>query len=228
VTFHQEEKKMLAKRISVFVAVLAVASLVLSACKTETVKETVVVIEKETVVETVVVIEKETVVETVMETVVETVVETREVVVTATPGPAPAAGPVRGGVLKHAVEAPGNLDPAFFSSIGDDEIGRQWHDFLVYVDEDSQPDPERSVAASWEANQDGTVWTFEIRQGIKFHDGKDLTADDIVFTFNRLRDPQVGAAITPFASPWRTLTPTFCLTWATIMHSLWIARQRIS
>jgi peptide/nickel transport system substrate-binding protein len=115
-------------------------------------------------------------------------------VVAPTTAPAPAGGPQRGGVLKHALATPGNLDPAFLNSISDDEIGRQWHDFFVYVDEDNQPDPERSLAASWKSNPDGTVWDFELRQGVKFHDGKELTAEDILFTFNRLRDEKIGAA----------------------------------
>jgi peptide/nickel transport system substrate-binding protein len=126
---------------------------------------------------------------------------------TDTPVPAPtatlvpAAGPKRGGIMKHALHAPGNLDPAFESSIADDEIGRQWHDFLVYLDEDNKPDKERSLATGWESNADGTVWTFEVRKGVTFHNGKDCTAKEVVFTFDRLRNKDVGsAAVALYAS----------------------------
>jgi len=41
-----------------------------------------------------------------------------------------------------------------------------------------------SLAESWEISEDGTVWTFKIQQGVKFHDGQPLTAKDIVFSYN--------------------------------------------
>lgn len=102
--------------------------------------------------------------------------------------------PKRGGIMKHALAALGNLDPAFLNSITDDEVGRQWHDFFVYVNEDNQPDPERSLAASWEANAAGTVWTFTLREGVTFHNGRPLDVEDVIFTFDRLRDKEIGAA----------------------------------
>jgi peptide/nickel transport system substrate-binding protein len=46
-----------------------------------------------------------------------------------------------------------------------------------------------ALAASWAPNLDATVWTFKIRDGVLFHDGKRLTAADVVATFARLADP---------------------------------------
>jgi len=110
-------------------------------------------------------------------------------------GAEPAAAPSKyGGTLRHAFFAPTNLDPAFLSTVADDEIARQWADFLVFIGEDNRPDQARSLAESWEASADGLTWTFKVRQGVQFHDGKTLTANDVMFTFDRLRDPQVGAA----------------------------------
>lgn len=106
-------------------------------------------------------------------------------------------GPKRGGVLKHALPPITTLDPAFLTSVSDDQIGRYWSDFLVYVDENLQPDWDRSIATGYEVNEDGTVWTFPIRQNVTFHNGRPLVAEDVVFTFNRLRDPAVGAATAP-------------------------------
>ncbi|MBN1139026.1 MAG: ABC transporter substrate-binding protein [Anaerolineae bacterium] len=106
----------------------------------------------------------------------------------------PAVSDKYGGVLRHAYYAPGFLDPAFLSSVADDELGKQWHDFLVFIGEDNQPDVTRGVAESWEVSDDGLAWTFKLRQGVLFHDGKEMTSRDVKFTFDRLRDPEVGAA----------------------------------
>jgi len=99
-----------------------------------------------------------------------------------------------GGTLKHATQAPTNLDPAFLGSVPDDEVARQWHDFLVFIGENNEPDPARGVAEKWDTSADGLTWTFTLRQGIKFHDGKEMTSKDVKFSFDRLRDPKVGAA----------------------------------
>lgn len=44
--------------------------------------------------------------------------------------------------------------------------------------------PEGDVAESWDVTEDGLKWTFKIRQGIKFHDGHELTADDVIFSYS--------------------------------------------
>jgi peptide/nickel transport system substrate-binding protein len=46
-------------------------------------------------------------------------------------------------------------------------------------------EPEPGLATSWEANDDGTVWTFKIREGVKFHDGTDLDAAAVCTNFDR-------------------------------------------
>jgi peptide/nickel transport system substrate-binding protein len=112
----------------------------------------------------------------------------------ATSAPAAATSDKYGGTLKHAYFAATILDPAFLTSIADDEIGRQWGDFLVYTDENNMPDPSRSLAEKWETSEDGLTWTFTIRQGVQFHNGEPLTSKDVKFTFDRLRDEKVGAS----------------------------------
>lgn len=136
-------------------------------------------------------------------------------------GPAPEAGKATetakpaemkegkyGGTLKKAFFAPNALDPAFTTSITDEEICRFWGDYLVYVDEGLMPDPSRSLAEKWDLSADGLTWTFTLRKGITFHKGQPFTSKDVKFTFDRLRDPKVGAAtVALFASVTDIRTP---------------------
>ncbi|MCC6179590.1 MAG: ABC transporter substrate-binding protein [Chloroflexi bacterium] len=48
------------------------------------------------------------------------------------------------------------------------------------------------LAQSWEVSPDGTAYTFKLRQGVKWHDGTDFSADDVVATFNRIINPPPG------------------------------------
>ncbi len=78
---------------------------------------------------------------------------------------------------------PDNLNP-FMGMLGQDyQIWHLNYDFLVgFQPNDLSPRPE--LAESWEVSADGTKWTFKIRQGVKWHDGRPLTARDVAFTFN--------------------------------------------
>jgi len=84
-------------------------------------------------------------------------------------GEGEAISPKHGEVLRSAYYAPTNMDPAFFGTVADDWIGKQWGDFLVYVDEQNMPDPSRSIAESWDVDEEAKVWSFNLRQGVLFH-----------------------------------------------------------
>jgi len=100
----------------------------------------------------------------------------------------------KGNFLRMVYFAAVNLDPAFSASISDEIATRLFYDHLVYLDEDFNPDPKRGLAEGWESNLEETVWMFKLRRGVKFHDGKDLTSRDVKYTFDRLRDPDIGSA----------------------------------
>lgn len=51
-----------------------------------------------------------------------------------------------------------------------------------------------ALALSWSPNTAGTIWTFKLRKGVRFQNGKPLTAKDVVTTFDRLTDPETGSA----------------------------------
>lgn len=54
---------------------------------------------------------------------------------------------------------------------------------------------EPALAERWEHNDDGTVWTFHLRHGVRWHDGQPFTAADVVFTFNAIFDDRVPNSI---------------------------------
>jgi peptide/nickel transport system substrate-binding protein/oligopeptide transport system substrate-binding protein len=49
------------------------------------------------------------------------------------------------------------------------------------------------IAKSWKASYDGLVWTFDLRQGVKFHHGREVRADDFVYTFTRFLHPRTAS-----------------------------------
>ncbi len=62
---------------------------------------------------------------------------------------------------------------------------------LVRPDMDGKPSPD--LAVGWSSNDDASVWTFELRQGVKFHDGSDFDADDVVYSLGRVQDPEISS-----------------------------------
>ena len=53
---------------------------------------------------------------------------------------------------------------------------------------------EGDLAESWEVSEDGKEWIFHLRKDVKWHDGEPFTADDVIFTFQALQNPDVQAA----------------------------------
>lgn len=91
----------------------------------------------------------------------------------------------KGGTVRCALSDYGTdtMDPQLFSSTGDFTRGRAHFNNLVQLDEGLTPQPE--LAEAFEANADATEWTFRIREGVTFHDGTPMTADDVIWSMNR-------------------------------------------
>ena len=67
------------------------------------------------------------------------------------------------------------------------------YDYMItYSMKDMSPEP--GLATKWETSDDGLTWTFDIRTGVKWSDGQDLTARDIAYTYNRIIDGGPEAA----------------------------------
>jgi peptide/nickel transport system substrate-binding protein len=98
-----------------------------------------------------------------------------------------AAGP-SGGVVKAAVAMPhGAIDPILVNDSGSYQLIFQVAEFLCVTQPDLTLKPV--LAESWTHNDDGSVWTFKLRRGVKFHNGQPMTVDDVVASFDRLADP---------------------------------------
>lgn len=69
------------------------------------------------------------------------------------------------------------------------------YDYLVGCTDDGQLSPEDGLAEHWSEAPDQLSWTFRLRQGVKFHDGTDLTAEDVKFSIDSLFDPKALAGL---------------------------------
>lgn len=79
---------------------------------------------------------------------------------------------------------PSSLDPAFASDGESFRISRQIFEGLVGV-EPGTADPAPLLAESWEQSTDGLSYTFQLKEGVTFHDGTEFNADAVCFTFDR-------------------------------------------
>ena len=96
--------------------------------------------------------------------------------------------------LRIATATPGDhLDPLTIATDPGVLVVGQSGEYLTWSNDRLQLEPR--LGTSWKPNTNATEWTFAIRKGVKFHNGRTLTADDVVATFDRLTDPaSAGAA----------------------------------
>lgn len=87
---------------------------------------------------------------------------------------------------------PATLDPARVSDVFGRSVSQQIFDGLVQFDQTLTVMP--ALAQHWKASRDGLVWTFTLRRGVKFHHGREVTADDVVYSLTRLANPKIGSA----------------------------------
>ena len=83
------------------------------------------------------------------------------------------------------------LDPAIIAGPEIMQVASNIYSGLIYADPDLIP--RGDLAESWEVSKNGLDWTFQLRKGVKFHDGEDFTADDVIFNYNRIKDPKTGS-----------------------------------
>jgi peptide/nickel transport system substrate-binding protein len=121
---------------------------------------------------------------------------------TATVVPAAKPGPQvkTGGTLRHAQTADvASLDPHLSTSASADTVYVVF-DRLTAYDVDRRPQP--MLAESWDINSDFTAFKLNLRKGVQFHSGRELTADDVKYSLLRPRDPAVGSSLLGGISAW--------------------------
>ena len=97
-----------------------------------------------------------------------------------------------GGTIRIAQNVPAaSVDPVKIADGGGITVISQVAETLVLSGGDLTARPV--LAESWSPNKDGTVWTFKLRKGVKFHNGKEMKADDVVASLDRLADPDNGS-----------------------------------
>jgi len=165
---------------------IATFSIFMTACQGETIVKEVEVIKE-------VEVEKEVIKEVIKEVKVE--VE-KEVIVVATPMPVitGAGGQQYGGTLKLGIIDFGAMDPsimglsegsAIYSNHTYDNLTEPWYDGGIV----------NRIAETWSANDDLSVYTINVRQGVTFHDGSALTSADVKWTFDRIMDETTASPL---------------------------------
>ena len=105
--------------------------------------------------------------------------------------PTAQAQPVRGGTIRVTGSPAVEINPHKLTSNGGIITTFPCLNFLARVSADGVPQPE--LATSWTPSADTKTWTFQLRQGVKFHDGSAFNADAVVATYRRLADKSTGS-----------------------------------
>ncbi len=94
------------------------------------------------------------------------------------------AGEAEESVLRVAINAnPNTIEPATGDTRQASNVAWSIFESLVWLNDDGELVP--ALAEDWTVSDDGRVYTFELRQGVTFHNGDEFTADDVVFTWER-------------------------------------------
>jgi peptide/nickel transport system substrate-binding protein len=110
----------------------------------------------------------------------------------AQPG-APSGEIKRGGTFTRAMELQQIDHPARFSWVQQANVVRQVAEYLTETGSDNITRP--MLLEKWEASEDLKTWTLSLNKGVKFNNGDEFTADDVIFNFNEWLNPDVGSSI---------------------------------
>ena len=90
-----------------------------------------------------------------------------------------------GVLIVGQIAEPKALDPAAVTAVNDFRILMNIYDGLVRY-KDGTLEVEPALATGWDVSDDGTIYTFTLREGVKFHDGSDFNAEAVTFNFDRM------------------------------------------
>lgn len=100
----------------------------------------------------------------------------------------PVSDVTKGGTFNFYISEPAFIDPYNLQESEGTQVGQAVFDSLVAFDPITS-ELKPAAAASWDSNEDATVWTFKLVEGAKFHDGSDVTADDFKYAWERICTP---------------------------------------
>ncbi len=115
--------------------------------------------------------------------------------------------PKKGGKLIAGVahgSTTDTLDPATYENNYTVGLANGIHNFLTEIDSDGRLIPE--LAESWEASDGATRWVFKLRPGVEFHNGKTMTAEDVVASVNHHRGADTKSGAKPIVAGIKTVT----------------------
>ena len=108
--------------------------------------------------------------------------------------PAEAQGALpKGGTLRLAMRCQDLKSPHTYSWIESSNSARQVLDYLTVTGVDNITRP--SLVEKWEPSPDLKTWTLRLRKTVKWHNGRQFTADDVVWNLKRVLDPKTGSSV---------------------------------
>ena len=90
---------------------------------------------------------------------------------------------------------PSDLDPrSSYDGAGLGVLGQMYEALTYYGPLDGEEELSPWLATSWESNEDGTEWTFNLREGVKFHDGTDFNAAAVKYTIESVKNGEIATS----------------------------------
>ncbi len=105
-----------------------------------------------------------------------------------------------GGTLRAGITSPASpLEPYLLNDGGALALAGIPGEYLTFTNPQAQVRP--MLATSWKPNKDATIWTFQLRRGVRFHNGKEMTSADVVASMKQYAGKGSNAGFSPFFDP---------------------------
>ncbi len=105
----------------------------------------------------------------------------------------PITGESGGRIITGMLNDPETFHPLLFSSVDSQTFNQLMNPGLTRLNLETQ-EPEASLAKSWESGDDHLKWTFHLRKGLTWSDGRPFGADDVLFTMQTVNDPKITSS----------------------------------
>lgn len=118
--------------------------------------------------------------------------------------PTSSAGtPKKGGVLRYGLSTdPSNFEPHISTGAASSDVKIMVYSTLIAYDTQGQLTGDLAESFGW---PDPKTFEVKLRQGVQFHNGDTLTPDDVIFTFQRIKDPKTAASNAPYFADVETI-----------------------